>query len=368
MRAVAKSDVLPSFNVFDTSSSKDVVGKINPDLGIFAADVDKDIARSQSLVHVDVFVEVKPQTCQDAFISTVSQADVVKAENKQQSLLKMTDASIKRRGQQIGYASQILALQHRSHLFSISVIGHLSRLIRWDHAGVCVSECFDYRDAKSNWIGEFLFRYAHATPEERGFDPHVQRATDDELEELANAVDNHLAKFDYPVHRRLDLQRTCDSSYPAYKISVKDKESKEEDEYIICRPFFEVPSLCSRATRGYLAVSMTKKVLVFLKDTWHVDVDGMLSEAEAYAILREYKEILPFLPVVLASADGLMSDDQPQYTKMQEFVEGSQWEHHTQWLRKPVRHRVVQELALPLRMVRNDKQLLEAIRNVLIGT
>ena len=83
MRAVAKSDVLPSFNVFDTSSSKDVVGKINPDLGIFAADVDKDTARSQSLVHVDVFVEVKPQTCQDAFISTVSQADVVKAENKQ---------------------------------------------------------------------------------------------------------------------------------------------------------------------------------------------------------------------------------------------------------------------------------------------
>ena len=94
----------------------------------------------------------------------------------------------------------------------------------------------------------------------------------------------------------------------------------------------------------------------------------MLSEAEVYAILREYKEILPFLPIVLASADGLMSDDQPRYTKMQKFVEGSQWEHHTQWLRKPVRHRVVQELTLPLRMVRNDKQLLEAICNVLTGT
>ena len=258
MRAVAKSGVLSSFNLFDTSSKKDAVGKIKPDLGLFAADVDEDTAKSQSLSHMDVFVEIKPQACQDAFTSTMNQAAAVNDEIKQQSLLKMTDTSIKHRGQQIDYASQIMALQHRSHLFSISIIGHHARFIRWDRAGACVSECFDYRDTKSNWLGEFLFRYVHATPEERGFDPHVQRAKDEELEELATAVDDHLAKFDYPVHQRLDLQRTCDSSYPAYKISVKDKESKEEDEYIICRPFFEVPSLCSRATRGYLAVSMTK--------------------------------------------------------------------------------------------------------------
>ena len=291
--------------------------------------------------------------------------NTVKEESK--SLLKMTRASIEHRGQQIDYASQIMALQHRTHLYSISIIGHFARIIRWDRAGACVSARFNYQDGSSNWLGEFLFRYANASSQARGFDPHAQRVGVDELEGLSQAINDHLAKFDYPLHHQSDLRRTCDPSYPVYKINVKDQESRKESAYIICRPFFEVPSLCSRATRGYLALAVETEELVFLKDTWRVDGDGILSEADVYRILRGHKEIRSFLPVVLASGDVFIKDSQPQCTKTQDYVEGSQWGHQTTWIRKHIRHRVVQKLALPLRMVQTDKELLEAIRNVLIG-
>ena len=368
--AVTESKVIPSFNLFDTSSKKDAVSDLQPDLGLFSSDVDEEVAKSQSLSYMDLFVEIKPQECQDAFTYTVNDAATVKEEAKSESesLLKMTQASIEHRGQQIDYASQIMALQHRTHLYSISIVGHFARLIRWDRAGAIVSERFNYQDGSSNWLGGFLFRYANATPEARGFDSHAQRATDDERHELAKAVDGHLAKFNYPLHHQRDLRNTCDPSYPAYKINVKDEESRKESAYIICRPFFEVPSLCSRATRGYLALAVETEELVFLKDTWRVDEPGILSEAEVYRILRQYKEILPFLPIILASGDALLSDGQPQCTKTQDHVGGFQWVHQTTWIRKHIRHRVIQRLALPLRMVRTDKELLEAIRNVLIGT
>ncbi|KAI0089876.1 hypothetical protein BDY19DRAFT_992828 [Irpex rosettiformis] len=363
--AVQESGVCPSFDLLDTSSTKDSVTKIKPDVGIFASDIDASVLKSQTLSLMDIFVEIKPLKHQDAFHSTMNDGATVENE-RIQSFLGTTDRSIKHRGQQIEYASQIMALQHRIHLFSVSIIGHYARLVRWDRAGACVSERFDYHDGSNNWIGEFLFRYANATPEERGFDPNVQRATAKEVAALAKAVDAHLGKFDYSPHQRPELKKTTDPSYPAYKIRVKDQSSDKVSEYIICRPFFEVSSLCSRATRGYLALPVRNRTkLVFFKDTWRTDIEGMLSEAEVYAILRENKELLPLLPVVLACGDALLSDGQVQCTKTQDCVEGTQWVHHTAWLRKLIRHRVIQELAFPLHMVRNSKQLLEAIRNIL---
>ncbi|KAI0089849.1 hypothetical protein BDY19DRAFT_88432, partial [Irpex rosettiformis] len=387
--AVDKSGVLPSeFKLLNTSSKKDHVAGIKPDFGIFPKAVND---KSATMSKMEVFIEIKPRRQEDAFRSTMNDGVAVQQEAKEareareakdakeakegkegkegQSLLGMSNLSIEHREQQIEYASQIMALQHRIHLFSISIIGHYARLIRWDRAGACVSERFNYHDGSNNWLGEFLFRYANATPEQRGFDPNVRKATARELTALSEAVDAHLSKFNYSLHQQAELKKTVDPSYPAYKICVKDQssnlESKKVTQYIICRPFFDIFSLCSQSTRGYLALSVSDKTLVFFKDTWRADVEGMLSEAEVYAILRQNKELLPLLPVVLACGDALLSDGQVQCTKTQDCVEGTQWAHHTAWLRRLIRHRVVQKLAFPLHTVQNSKQLLEAICNIL---
>ncbi|KAI0089875.1 hypothetical protein BDY19DRAFT_992827 [Irpex rosettiformis] len=172
----------------------------------------------------------------------------------------MTGVSIKYRGQQIDYASQIMILQHRSHVFPISIVDHYADLIRWYRAGAVVSESFSYVDGPSNWLAL---------------------------------------------------------------------------------------SICGHETCGYLAWGIAEKRLVFLKDGWRADIEGSASKADMYAILDENQ--VPCLPAVCAGGDVFRSDGTVESTVAQEYI----------------RNRIVQHLALPLRMVRNAKELLIAIRNTL---
>lgn len=338
---------------------------------------------------VDIFVEFKPEASYDAFHAKMNNGAHVEVERAEadhklekdiKEFQKMTSMSIKNRGQQIEYASVVMALQHRTHVFSISINGPKARLIRWDRAGACVSEAFDYiltdehrKKKKANWLAEFLFRYAHATPEQRGFDPNVRPATKDQLKQLADAVQEHINAFPYPQHLADELKRAADSSYdsyPAYIVSVTDGTSGEKTDYIVCRPFFEVLSLCSRATRGYLAYSTKREELVFLKDTWRVDDPDdstAVSEAQIYEILRKHKSLEPYLPVIFAAGDVYGADPGAAlHTKTQDMKD-CQWVPGPEWFRRYVRHRVVQKLAIPLHMLRNSKQLLQTIRNILTG-
>ncbi|KAI0089850.1 hypothetical protein BDY19DRAFT_941111 [Irpex rosettiformis] len=373
IQAVQNSGCCPSFVFKDTSARNDEVTKAKPDLGLFSTNLSNNVVESSPMSVMDIPVEFKPQESQDAFVVTINDREKVKKEKETEErelLEKMTNNSIRHRGQQIDYASQIMSLQHRSHVFSISIIGHHARLIRWDRAGAAVSERFNYYDGSNSWLSEFLFRYSHATPEQRGFDSNVQKASRSDVRLLRSAVDEYLNRFPYQRHLAKQLQNTVDRTYPAYKVRVTTKATDgsddRESEYIICRPFTEAISLCGRATRGYLAWGVAEQMLVFLKDTWRTDVEGSISEADAYAILNECR--IPFLPVVCAGGDVLQSDGSVQSTMTQKYVDDglSSTMLCTTWLRRHIRHRVVQHLALPLRMVRNAKELLIAIRNVLM--
>ncbi|KAI0809056.1 hypothetical protein BC629DRAFT_1732418 [Irpex lacteus] len=368
-KAIKDSGCCPGFTIRDTSSTPDVSAKLKPDFGIFKSDVAASDVLYKSLSTMDIVIEIKPESCQDAFHSLVNDRSAIKKEY----LSKMTNQSIFHRGQQIQYVSNVMALQHRSHVFSISIIGHYARLIRWDRAGALVSERFNYHDGENSWLAEFLFRYSKATPEQRGFDCHVQKADKDDIALLDAAVKAHIQEFKYPAHLKIPLERTVDASYPAYKVHVdpetKDDEAPEGRDYIICRPFTEISSLCGRATRGYLAWGVHEKKLVFFKDTWRAEGEGLFSEAQIYKDLHglNLDRLKSLLPTVLVSGDVRLSNKKSlQRTQTQKFADPKyQWFRPTAWLREHIRHRVVQELALPLHMVRNSKELLQAICNAL---
>ncbi|KAI0693651.1 hypothetical protein BC835DRAFT_1352886 [Cytidiella melzeri] len=367
MEAINKSQCCPSFVLKDTSTRKDTLTQAKPDCGLFRSSVVNRVHSSKfQMAMMDVPVEMKPQAPQDAFKPTMNEGDAVEKE-KQEPITNMTNRSIDHRGQQIDFAAQVLTLQHRSHVFSISIIGHHARLIRWDSAGALVSERFNYVDGSSNWLGEFLFRYEHATPEQRGYDVNVQKATHREIQLLKTGVNEYLEKF--PMYKDSELAATVNNSYPSYKVRVHGEAAVDSsdpgvvNEYIICKPFTGGSSLCGRATQGYLAWGVFENDLVFLKDTWRADLEGVMSEAAVYAVLQ--KKFVPFLPSVLVSGDVCLSTGHVQCTLTQDYAEGYAWSRPTAWLRRHVRHRVVQHLALPLRMVRNSKELVRAIRNVL---
>lgn len=312
--------------------------------------------RTSALSLMDVIVQFKSHLCKDRF-SPFDDDDEEDSEHQPEvPWSQIMDINIV---EQSEYASKLMTLQHRSRIFSLHIVGHYARLIHWDRAGATVSERFNYHDGTNNFLGEFLFRYSKATREQRGFDRHVKRANEDEVGLLDAAVKEHLRQFRYPAYLQSSLARTVDESYPAYSVHVEDDATHEEGDYIVCRPSTKRSSLVAHEpiTWGYLAWGMRQQKLVFLKDIWFPEGTVFFSEAAAYDSLRELgsDHLNALLPGVIACGDVRQSDGSAQRT----LTTDPQWRY--------IRQRVVQELALPLCMVQNSKQLLQAIRNTLEG-
>ncbi|EPQ50675.1 hypothetical protein GLOTRDRAFT_14307, partial [Gloeophyllum trabeum ATCC 11539] len=62
------------------------------------------------------------------------------------------------RGQIIGYAAEIFAYQHRTHLFSLVILGHYARFVRWDRSGAVFSKKINYAD-KPKLLSDFIWRF-----------------------------------------------------------------------------------------------------------------------------------------------------------------------------------------------------------------
>jgi hypothetical protein len=74
-------------------------------------------------------------------------------------------------------------------------------------------------------------------------------------------------------------------------------DPKVETPFIISfPPKYTAHSPFGRATRPMLAFSMETREVVFLKDYWRVDVDGMMKEGKIYALLESkgVPNIAPF--------------------------------------------------------------------------
>ncbi|EPQ50667.1 hypothetical protein GLOTRDRAFT_13625, partial [Gloeophyllum trabeum ATCC 11539] len=62
------------------------------------------------------------------------------------------------RGQIINYAAEIFARQHRTHVFSLIILGEYVRLVRWDRSGAVFTERIPYVDEPQH-LSEFLWRF-----------------------------------------------------------------------------------------------------------------------------------------------------------------------------------------------------------------
>lgn len=278
----------------------------------------------------------------------------------------VTNASIEDCAQQAEYVTDIMTLQHRVHVFSVFIVGHSARIIRWDRAGAVVSEQFDYISGKNNWLGEFLFRYELATPRLRGHDTTLRLASRDESTRFEDGVRAFLEKC--PACAKPRLACTLDGSHPVYRVRVNDdsREDSQTREFLIGPPFTGPVLPFERATRGFLAWEVEEERVVFLKDTWRAK--DRESEAHIYQKLQRAEVPEKYLPRVLICGDVCFSDGDRQVTTTHEYAgSGCDWYMPTKWIREHVRHRVVQEVAFPLDMVSSSRQLTQAMRDTLEG-
>jgi len=74
-------------------------------------------------------------------------------------------------GQLTAYATSILGTQYRTHVFMVLIFGKNARLIRWDCAGVVVTEIIPFDNAP--YLLDFLIRYNNADAVVRSHDTTV---------------------------------------------------------------------------------------------------------------------------------------------------------------------------------------------------
>jgi Fungal protein kinase len=200
----------------------------------------------------------------------------------QKNFENSSEAPRSSRGQMILYATAQLARQQRLFIFSLGIFDNFARFFRWDRAGVVVSGRIDYM-ASPDILAEFLWRFSHLSPIQRGHDPTVLPASNAEVKLFTDVINGSLQQMANGKDSRKipGLDSTLDEKFPRWKMQVYDSE-KGLCEFIVGKPIATPKSATGRCTRGYIALELKSQTLMFLKDTWRPDKVDIEPEKDTY--------------------------------------------------------------------------------------
>ncbi|KAL5523296.1 hypothetical protein ACEPAF_1563 [Sanghuangporus sanghuang] len=198
-------------------------------------------------------------------------------------------------GQNVAYASENCARQHRMFSFSIMVIGTRARFFRWDRAGAIVTEAFDYKEYPE-LLCEFLWRFHLANPVQRGFDPTVTTASKEEEKLFKKLIREHVGlQLGISGTKSKKLNEGLKQHYEpdkVTKVEVYKRGQSTPDSYLVSVPQKSPLSAAGESTRAYWAVKLqgrNKGVVKFLKDGWRITVDGAAVEGDVYDEMMKEK-------------------------------------------------------------------------------
>ena len=271
------NEVCTNFTAKFTGDRVDPEASLKPDITFFSKNnattlrEDFDTASPvTSFLHMEFFVELKLDTQCDPF------RDLGNGEMEEWDTINGDNT----RGQCLLYATNQLAYQHRLFAFSLIICGKKVRFIRWDREGVVVSAGIDCSQ-HHNLVIEFLQCFNQMTAEQRGFDPTAVPATPEEIRMFESAV----AKVKIE-----SLKRTVGDQkiHPRFRLEVHGT-GRDVSYYVVGKALDYNLGVVGRCTRGYLALNLSTRVCVFLKDMWRPDVPGIEPEHVWYGKLAEAK-------------------------------------------------------------------------------
>ncbi|KAL4250931.1 hypothetical protein ABKN59_005225 [Abortiporus biennis] len=278
------------------------------------------------------------------------------------------------RGQLIAYVTNIFALQNRTHVFSVAVYGSKARFFRFDRAGAFVSDATDYVE-DSHYFVDFFRRYNMLSRKQQGYDTSVTVATDVERSLYVDALNNFAQAAAQGVIRTspaVDYTLTFNQFYRhVYKISISDiSNSSTSLDYIFSAPFYHSASLYGRASKGFVAYSMNRRQLVFLKDTWRAVHPHIECEHEVYEdLISQMPELSSFLPTIYSAGD--VSDPQPQSTTSTKWknLEGISWVNGSpdvapDEMKNHQHYRIAEELLYSIETIEDCEELWQITHDV----
>ena len=354
-----------------TGDRLDPETSLKPDITFFSkndptgSQEDSDTASPvTSFLRMELFVELKHDTQCDPF------ADLSNGGMDERDTINGHDT----RGQCLLYATNQLAYQHRLFAFSLVICGKKARFIRWDREGVVVSagiDCSQHHDL----VIQFLQRFNQMTAEQRGLDPTAVPAPPDETEMFESAIGK--VKIE-------SLKNTVGArdTHPRFRLEVRGADDSVS-YYIVGKALDYNLGVIGRCTRGYLALDLSTKGCVFLKDMWRPDVPGVepehvwyekLIEAEVPHLVRlkHASDVVPSIPPL--NYHGTVTLDPTETTSREGAQRGLTSRLACLFpllgssLQGRVHYRLVQtELCRPLSEFTNSKHLVMVVLDSLKG-
>jgi hypothetical protein len=271
----------PNLKFIDTHSNPDTeCDKLAPDVGIYPIDDQPQGNTKTDFSKMDLFIEFKIADTSDPFSDP---EDPLKPQEGDFHFEKDSDNARLVRGQLASYAAAHEGCQFRVHTFCVLACGKYARFIRWDRDGATVTRRFDYIKEPQLLAG-FFWRYAHLDHSQQGYDTSVSLATPEDIQQMQHLESRF--REDNPAHRE----------FRALMVPDRDDPSVETRFIISFPPKYTARSPFGRATRPMLAFDVEAGEIVFLKDYWRADVDGMKKEGEIYERLESNRvpNIAPF--------------------------------------------------------------------------
>jgi hypothetical protein len=264
--------------------------------------------------------------------------------------LKDSNDAISTLGQMTSYVASHLSAQFRTHAFFVLIVHDYARIIRWDRGGAVVTAPIPFNEERH--LFDFFIRYNYAKSDIRGSDSSVRAPKTEELDAATRLIDEF----------RSDTGEAKDN---LLVVSVPNS-GRVNDHYVIEAPFATISLPTGRATRTFIAYDIHRNKRVFLKDSWRIDVYGVLKEGETYTKLQD-KEV-PY--IARCSNSGDIGDDTYHRTQAHLLVKED-------WVTSPKRafeftpHRhyriVLDTIGIPLERFKCSWDMVRAIRDGLTG-
>ncbi|KDQ29963.1 hypothetical protein PLEOSDRAFT_165648 [Pleurotus ostreatus PC15] len=244
------------------------------------------------------------------------------------------------RGQIASYAGVTMAMQFRSHLFSVLVCGRYARFIRWDRSCAIVTRRFDYT-THPLIIFDFYKRFAQLDDIQRGLYPNLRALSRPAGMKAVEMMRKYATSYFTGEHADFYKKESDPKQLPLLSLVFG------EDTYVVPAPCFDgaMYSPFGRCTRNRAVVLLKERKIakeakdgtcgedgeiLYLKEYWREESTFTKKESEVYKILEAAK--VTFVAKMHAGGD-LMAGDEAIATI------GHEWKLKP-WVQKPSKLRI----------------------------
>ena len=216
-------------------------------------------------------------------------------------------------------------------------------------------------------LSEFFYRFNLTDPAQRGWDPTVSEATHEETAAFYQAVSAAAGEVKNKLFKSL-FGSVGDGSMYSRKIEVINP-SWIQTSYIVGRSAVSPKVPTGRCTRGFVAMDIETRELVFLKDSWRPNAPGAKSESHWNKLLHGARNAAAFSHGsdvgTVVPRRGVRRGVKQQLTITQNY--GRKYSG-VEAMIGYVHYRTVHcEFYLPLETFKDSGQLTEVIYDVLLG-